>query len=111
MTYEEYITLFVLNLSQDDLIEIYNDTYGLVGISPFIYKNKETFFIDNFSSIDEIIKAVSEGNYRYKDRYVMKDINGKIKSGNYLIDFADKDELIDILINSDYKRKEYEKLF
>ena len=43
MTYEEYITLFVLNLSQDDLIEIYNDTYGLVGISPFIYKNKETF--------------------------------------------------------------------
>ena len=41
----------------------------------------------------------------------MKDINGKIKSGNYLIDFADKDELIDILINSDYKRKEYEKLF
>lgn len=38
----------------------------------------------------------------------MKDRNGKIKSGNYFIDFADKDELIDILINSDYKRREFE---
>ena len=102
------------------LREVFRDNYDLSNSDYFKYINEELneIVVENDDtglnelldgdSIQEIVKKVYYGNYRYQDKYVTFDGYGNLESLNDLDEKYDEDEVIDYLIEN--KSQDYDEV-
>lgn len=110
MNYNEYLTNYLENLSDDELLEMWN-TYCLeVGNEGYIYENDDYFFEENFSNINDAVRAVCYGDYRYMDEYVVFNGYANLESfsGYDLKEHIYIYELVDACESNGFLLDEYE---
>ena len=79
-TYYEFITDYLENLSDDDLLTRWDDYCSDENMDNYIYDNDDFFFEENFSRTDDAVRAVCYGDYRYRDDYVIFNGYGNLES-------------------------------
>lgn len=101
MNYTEFLTNYLENLSNDELLTINNE---LNEYEP-IYYNDEDFF-EMFPNGYEVAKAVYFGDYNYSHEFIKIDDLGNIQSSDYIDDLIDIDNLVYILEENNYLKDE-----
>lgn len=90
------------------LREVFRDNYNLSDSDYFNYITLVETVVENDDSglntllsgdsVEEIVKKVYYGNYRYSDKYVTLDDYNNLESFNYLDEKYDEDDVIDFVI-------------
>ena len=103
-TYKEFLIDEFNDLSDDELLNIAQELDEYL----YIYDDTdEDFFKNNFSDIDEAVRAVCYGDYEYMAPYVRFNGYGNLETTWNLRDFIYADDLADIAMDIDYKKDKY----
>ena len=82
-TYYEFITDYLEELSDDELLDLWNEYCNEENMDSYIYYNDEYFFEEIFANnVTEAVRAVCYGDYRYMDAYVVFNGYGNLESFN-----------------------------
>lgn len=108
-TYYEFITDYLEELSDDDLISQWNEYCYDSCNENEIYCNDEYFFDEMFTSTNDAIGAAYYGDYRYMDDYVIFNGYGNLESfsGYCLKDYIYISDLASYLEDNGFLKDEY----
>ena len=82
-TYYDFIINYLINLKDDELLDLWNDYCSEENMDDYIYYNDEDFFEEYFiNNVDEAVRAVCYGDYRYRDTYVIFNGYANLESFN-----------------------------
>ena len=106
--YYDYIVNYLVGLSEDDLLDLWNNYYCEENMDSYIYYNDEYFFEEYFTdNVNEAVRAVYYGNYNYMDAYVIFNGYGNLDTSNYLDDFIYLSDLASYLEDNGFLKDEY----
>ena len=109
--YYDYIVNYLVGLSEEDLIDLWNNYYCEEDMDSYIYYNDEYFFEEYFTNnVDGAVRAVCYGDYRYMDTFVIFNGYGNLESFNScnLDDYIYISDLASDLEDSCFLKDEYE---
>lgn len=109
-TYNEFLRDYLENLSDDELIEAWNEYCYEYDMDNIIYYNDEDFFETYFATTDDAIRAAFYGDYRYMDTYVVFNGYANLDSFNSynLKEHIYIDEIVDVWESNGFLLDEYE---
>ena len=108
-TYYDYIIDYLVGLSEDDLLDLWNNNYCEEDMDSYIYYNDEYFFEEYFmDNVNEAVRAVCYGDYNYMDAYVVFNGYGNLDTSNCLDDFIYISDLASHLEDNGFLKDEYE---
>lgn len=109
-TYYEFITDYLEDLSDDELIEQWNEYCRDSYSDDEIYYNDEYFLDEMFASADDAARAICYGDYRYMDEYVVFNGYGNLESfsGYCLKDYIYICDLASYLEGNGFLEDEYQ---
>ena len=81
-TYYDFITDYLINLKDDELLDLWNEYSSEEDMDSYIYYNDEYFFEECFARTDDAVRLVCYGDYRYRDTYVVINGYGNLESFN-----------------------------
>ena len=89
--YYDYIINYLVGLSEDDLLDLWNEYCMEENMDDYIYYNDEYFFKDYFTdNVDGAVRVVYYGDYRYMDTFLVFNGYGNLES----LDSRDLDHYI-----------------
>lgn len=97
MDYRNFVEKRIKGLSIYEAIELYNI---VAGEDYKIGENNKEFFLENFNSKDDLINTILNSDYKYDDKYIIKNDHEFI-SGNCFDDFVDFDSFVDLVCFAD----------
>ena len=112
MTYEEFLTDLIEDLTSEELLQIHNEWASETGCyDQYIYENNEYSLNELFSSKIELIRAIQYGEYSINDEYFSIDVYGNLESYPTLLvaldSLADIDLLVEWSQDKEYKKDAY----
>lgn len=112
MTYEEFLTDLIEDLTSEELLQLHNEWASETGCyDQYIYENNEYSLNELFSSKIELIRAIQYGEYSINDEYFSIDVYGNLESYPTLLvaldSLADIDLLVEWLQDKEYKKDAY----
>lgn len=79
--YYDFIIDYLINLKDDELLNLWNEYCFEEDMDNYIYYNDEYFFEEYFANnVDEAVRTVCYGDYRYMDTYVVFNGYGNLES-------------------------------
>lgn len=112
MTYEEFLTDLIEDLTSEELLQLHNEWASETGCyDQYIYENNEYSLNELFSSKIELIRAIQYGEYSINDEYFSIDVYGNLESYPTLLvaldSLADIDLLVEWSQDKEYKKDAY----
>lgn len=112
MTYEEFLTDLIEDLTSEELLQLHNEWASETGCyDQYIYENNEYSLNELFSSKIELIRAIQYGEYSINDEYFSIDVYGNLESYRTLLvaldSLADIDLLVEWSQDKEYKKEAY----
>lgn len=112
MTYEEFLTDLIEDLTSEELLQLHNEWASETGCyDQYIYENNEYSLNELFSSKIELIRAIQYGEYSINDEYFSIDVYGNLESYRTLLvaldSLADIDLLVEWSQDKEYKKDAY----
>jgi len=105
---QAWVENFLTELSDDDLLRIYNDWASNNDPDDEIFSNDEDFFETYFSGkIMDAMRAVSFGEYNFNDDYVKFNGYANLETFNTISDHVDISDLAGWILDND-KMSEYD---
>lgn len=107
-TYYEFITEYLEDLNDDELLNLWNEYCSEENMDNYIYYNDEYFFDEYFANnVNDAIRAVYYGNFNYMDTYIQFNGYANLDTSNYLDDFVYISELASYLEDNGFLEDEY----
>ena len=80
-TYYDFIIDYLAQLKDDELMDLWNNYCCEERMDDYIYYNDEYFFEEYFANnVDEAVRTVCYGDYRYRDTFVIFNGYGNLES-------------------------------
>lgn len=107
LTYYEFITEYLEELEEDELLEEWNEYCSNECMDNYIYYNDEYFLDEYFEKPSDAVRAVYYGNFNYMDTYIQFNGYANLDTSSYLDDLVYISDLASYLEGNGFLEDEY----
>ena len=108
-TYYEFITDYLEELTENELLNLWNEYCSEENMDSYIYYNDEYFFEECFANnVNEAVRAVYYGNFNYMDTYIQFNGLANLDTSSYLDDLIYIEDLASYLESNGFLEDEYQ---